>query len=232
LNCNRGGVTIQTPAASLPARRSANRPRWQRLAGWLLVGVAAFYALFALTAAAQTAAVLLGLAEPAQTRAAPPLFVVHAVTGAAALLTASVQLGVLGTPPAARQRGLHRVLGRLYVVSALITSTLGVPVVVAFDVDYLSKAAFLGEAALWLVTTLVAYLHIRAGRVGRHREWMIRSFALTAFFITFSGWDPVLAALPLPPATAFAVAVVLGWLLNLIVAEVWIRRTRKERNGS
>jgi hypothetical protein len=55
---------------------------------------------------------------------------------------------------------------------------------------------------------------------------MIRSFALAAFFVTFSGWDPITAALPLKPATAFALAVLLGWSLNLAAAEVWIRVTR------
>jgi hypothetical protein len=197
------------------------------VAGWLLVGVGAFYALFALTAAAQTAAALLGLTEPQQTRAAAPLFVAHAVTGAVALLAVSVQVGLLATPPLPRQRKLHRALGRLYAVTAVLTSLLSVPVVAAFDVDNLAKAAFFGEAVLWLATTLSGYVQIRAGRVGRHREWMIRSFALAAFFVTFSLWDPALAALPLPPNTAFTLAGILGWLVNLVVAEFWIRRTRQ-----
>jgi hypothetical protein len=67
---------------------------------------------------------------------------------------------------------------------------------------------------------------------GAHREWMIRGFSLAAFFITFSLWDHLLAAMPMSPATAFALAVLVGWSLNLIVAEVWIRRTRTGRNPS
>lgn len=209
--------------------RPSSRPRWLRIAGWLLIGVSAFYALFALALAGQTAAELLGLIEPGQTRAAPPLFVAHAVTGAVALLAASLQLGGLATPPRASQQRLHRVLGISYVVAALVTSTVSVPVVFDFDVSAPTRAAFIMEAVLWFGSTLVAYIHIRGRRVQRHREWMIRSFALTAFFITFSLWDPATAALPLSPDTAFAIAVVLGWLVNLIVAEVWIRRTRRGR---
>lgn len=220
-------MTIQTQAPSASYRY---RPRWLRAAGWLVVGVAGVYALFALTIAVQTAAALLGLTEPTSTRAAAPLFVVHAVTGAVALLAASVQLGLLA-PPTPRQRGWHRAVGRAYVLSAVLTSVLSMPVAVAYDVDNLTRAAFLGEAALWLVTTMLAYIHIRARRVEPHREWMIRSFALAAFFVTFSLWDPFLAALPLPPATAFALAVVLGWLVNLVIAEAWIRRTRGRAHG-
>jgi len=197
-----------------------------RAARWLLVGVGAFYSLFALAIAAQTAAALLGLAEASQTRAAPPLFVAHGVTGSVALLAAAIQLGLLATPPPPRQRRAHRALGRGYVVAAVLTSVLSVPVVAAFDVAPAAKAAFLLEAVLWLATTTTAFAYIRVGHIERHREWMMRSFAFAAFFVTFSVWDPALAALPLPPDTAFAGAVLLGWLVNLVVAEIWIRRTR------
>jgi uncharacterized membrane protein len=193
--------------------------RWLRLTGWLWLGVSGFYALFALGAAAATAAALTGLTEASPMRAAPPLFVAHALTGAVALLAVSVQL-VLVAPPGRR----HRVVGRTYVLAAAATCGLSVPVVVAFDVDALTKACFLAEAGLWLATTLVAYRHIRAGRVARHRAWMVRSFALAAFFVTFSVWDPVTAALPLPPATAYTMAVVLAWAGNLAIAEVCLAR--------
>jgi uncharacterized membrane protein len=208
---------------SIPIRR----PRWRRGAGWLLAGVSGFYALFALAVAGQPAAALAGLTGPQPARAAPPLFVVHAVTGAVALFTASVQLGLLATPPLPNQRRWHRRLGITYVVTAVGTSVLSLPVVAAFDVGPWARAAFLGEAALWLVTTSIAYWHIRARRVARHREWMVRSFALAAFFITFSLWDPVLAAVTSRSETGFAVAVLLGWLVNLVIAEVWLRRSRR-----
>jgi hypothetical protein len=201
------------------------RPRWLRVAGWLWVGVGAFYALFALTAAAAAVAELAGPADQVPTRAAPPFFIAHAVAGGLALLAVSLQMALAAPPPPSRRR-LHRTLGTAYVVTAAVTSLLSLPVVAAFDVSPLAKAAFLGEAALWLLTTVVAFVHIRARRVARHREWMIRSFALAAFFVTFSLWDPVMAALPLSPDTGFAVAVLLGWTLNLAAAQVWIRATR------
>lgn len=203
--------------------RDSNSGGLPRAAGWLLVGVGACYSLFALAIAAQT---LLAPTGSADGRAAPPLFVAHAVTGSVALLAASVQLGLLTTPPPQRQRRLHRALGRTYVVAAILTSALSVPVVTVFDATPPATAAFLLEAVLWLVSTTLAYSYIRMGQVGRHREWMIRSFAFAAFFVTFSVWDPALAALALPPDTAFAAAVLLGWLVNLIAAEVWIRCTR------
>jgi hypothetical protein len=201
-----------------------DRPRWLRVVGWLWVGVGAFYALFALTAAAATVAHLMS-PDQASTRAAPPFFVAHAVAGGLALLTVSLQMALAAPPPPSRRR-LHRSVGTTYVVTAAITSLLSLPVVAAFDVSPLARLAFLAEAALWLFTTVFAYVHVRARRVARHREWMIRSFALAAFFVTFSLWDPVTAALPLSLETGFALAVLLGWSVNLAAAELWIRATR------
>jgi uncharacterized membrane protein len=236
-------MSIPTPAAASAAPRPTGarssatnprpRPRWRRALGWLLVSVSGLFALFALVAAGQTAAALVGLVEPEPPRAAPPLFVVHAVTGAVALFTAAVQLGLLATPPPPRQRRWHRGLGLTYVITAVATSVLSLPVVAAFDVGPWARAAFLGEAVLWLATTIIAYAYIRARRIDRHRDWMLRSFAFAAFFITFGLWDPVLALVarpetgPIRPETGFAVAVLLGWLMNLVVAELWIRRSRR-----
>jgi len=211
-----------------PAR--AVRPRWLRVAGWLWVGVSVFYALFAFAVAAATVAALVASAGPESTRAAPPLFAAHAVTGGLALLAVSVQL-LLAAPPPHTRRHRHRVLGTGYVLAVAATCMLSVPVVAAFRVDALTKASFLGEATLWLLTTAVAYARIRAGRVAQHREWMIRSFALAAFFVAFSLWDPVMAATPLDPATGYRTAVLLAWSLNLLAAEAWIRRTRAAATG-
>jgi len=195
------------------------------VAGWTGVGVSAFFALFAFAAAAVTAAALAGMTQ-APARAMPPLFVLHAVTGGVALFAVSLQMALATPPPPARRR-LHRTVGTTYVAAAAITSVATVPVVAAFPVDAVTRLAFLAEAALWLTTTAAAYAHIRSGRVERHREWMIRSFALAVFFVTFSVWDPALAALPLKPSTAYTLAVVLAWGANLAVAEAWIRGTRR-----
>ena len=55
---------------------------------------------------------------------------------------------------------------------------------------------------------------------------MIQSFALSFFFVTGSFWMPGLVSTNLREAVAYPLGVFLGWFLNLIVAELWIRRTR------
>jgi hypothetical protein len=99
-----------------------------------------------------------------------------------------------------------------------------------FDVSLPAKAAFTGESLLWFTTTTAAFQRIRHRRVLEHREWMIRSFSLAFFFVTFSLWPPLLAATALPPAIGYPLALFLSWSLNLIAAEWWIRRTRSDHN--
>lgn len=169
---------------------------------FLWMAVAVFYALFAFAMAASPSG-----------RAAPVLFVMHAITGGVALLAVSLQLALPKPPSRAR---LHRVLGRVYVVTACATSVASLVVVARFGVPALTKILFVAEALLWLSTTVVAFVQIRRGNVDRHREWMLRSFALAAFFVTFSLWDELLGTTP--------PAVLLSWSINLIVAELWIRK--------
>ena len=57
---------------------------------------------------------------------------------------------------------------------------------------------------------------------------MARSFSLTLFFVTFSLWVPGLHATALPPTISYTLGVFLSWSLNLLAAELWIRRTRLE----
>lgn len=197
-----------------------------RFAGSLWIAVSVLYSLFALAEA--FAAIVALLTERDPERAVPPLFVVHAVTGSVALVVIAVQLR-LAVPPGSARRRLHRGLGLTYVAAAVVTNVLSLGVVAGFRVDVLTKVFFLGEAVLWLVTTLVAYRHIRRGRVAEHRRWMIRSFALAAFFVSFGLWHPLMAAGPLPASTGYALAVLLAWAGNLLAAEIWIRVEGRKR---
>ena len=47
-------------------------------------------------------------------------------------------------------------------------------------------------AVLWLFTTAMAYRRVLQGKIQSHREWMIRSFALTFAAVTlgsgFRSW--------------------------------------------
>ena len=151
--------------------------------------------------------------------------VVHALSGGAALISGPLQFnGRLRR----WRRNAHRVIGRVYVGAILISSVTALLLTTTFDVSLATKIALGTIAVLWPATTVIALLRILDGDVTRHREWMVRSFSLTLFFVTFSIWVPGLEATALPDSISYPLGVFLSWSLNLLVAELWIRRTKVE----
>ena len=88
---------------------------------------------------------------------------------------------------------------------------------------------FIAVAAAWFATTTIGMLRARTRRFAEQHEWMIRSYALALFFVTFSLWGPALAATSVPSAVAYPLAQILSAGVNLGIAELYIRRTRRAR---
>jgi uncharacterized membrane protein len=84
-----------------------------------------------------------------------------------------------------------------------------------------------GFGALFLFAAARALVSIRHRDVARHREWMIRMFAVAIGIVTMRLLDLLLfGVFELTARTAFGVAIWLGWILTAGAAEVWIRTTR------
>jgi uncharacterized membrane protein len=167
---------------------------------WAFFLVCVFYTIYALALGVTEMLHLLGIVDDARSRAAPLLFVVHALSGSVALISGPLQFNRLLRN---KNRNLHRVIGRLYVWAIWLASVGGLWSALFFNVNIAAKLAFGTLAILWFSTTTVAYLHIRQRKIREHREWMIRSFALSFFFVTFSFWTPGLASTSLPQAAAY-----------------------------
>lgn len=196
-----------------------------RLGAWILFSVCAFYGAFAIYMAGLEILFLLGVVGEAVFRATPLVFVVHALSGGAALISGPLQFnGRLR-----RERpSAHRRIGSVYVGAILISSVTALLLTTTFDVSLATKIALGVIALLWPATTVIALLRILERDVTRHQEWMVRSFSLTLFFVTFSIWVPGLEATALPDSISYPLGVFLSWSLNLLVAELWILRTRTE----
>lgn len=199
------------------------RPRGGQIAWGLILLISAFHALYAFYMGGAELLSIFGLVTDAKMRAVPIVFVVHAITGGIALLVGPIQFN---RQLLRKRRDLHRLLGKLYVVSIWLTSIGAFWSALFFDVTVVSKIGFFLLAILWFSTTTIAYNRIRHRQVKAHREWMFRSFALSFFFVTFNIWVPGLAGTSLPAEISYPLAVFLSWGLNLLVAEIWIRRTQ------
>ncbi|NOT75923.1 MAG: DUF2306 domain-containing protein [Cyclobacteriaceae bacterium] len=129
-----------------------------------------------------------------------------------------------------RSPGLHRTLGKIYVFGILFFSAPGGFVMSLFiNRGSLVLLSFFVQCTLWFWFTYLAYHKIRKRDITSHREWMIRSFALTLAAITLrvyvfaSSWS-----FDLSQPAAYATIAWLSWLPNLILAELYIRKVRVE----
>jgi uncharacterized membrane protein len=138
--------------------------------------------------------------------------------------------------PAIRTRFLrfHRVSGRIYIVASLVaalTALAYVPLLPVFG-TFTAKAGTTVGAVLFLISIFQAYATIRRREIRKHREWMIRSYALGLGIATFRLFLPILMSPPLrlPFPEAWDTVVWLGFTINIAVAETWINVTRNSQS--
>jgi hypothetical protein len=83
----------------------------------------------------------------------------------------------------------------------------------------------------FLVSAGLAWRAIRRRETERHREWVIRAcaaaLAISTIRLLGAPMDLWLAPMGVPPRTTFVIVLASGWLLTIIVAEWWIRQTRR-----
>lgn len=141
-------------------------------------------------------------------------------------------IGPLQFVAAIRNRFLrfHRACGYVYLAASLVgvTSALlflpWLPVFGGFTV----KAAVTMGALLFLLSIVMGYVRIRQRQIQKHREWMIRGFAIGLGISTFRVLIPILMSplFKLSFPEAWDTVAWLGFAINLLVAEVWINITR------
>ncbi|OKI04769.1 hypothetical protein A6A06_08545 [Streptomyces sp. CB02923] len=156
---------------------STRSPRRLWWAGWATLALSA-----AAIAAYSVPAYLTG--DPAQSRLPlNPDVALHYLSIAVHALPAGLVLllGPLQFVPALRNRyrALHRVIGRVYMVSVVFASVAAV-LATTFSVNgFSAQVAFYLLTAAWLYSLTQAYRTIRRGQVRLHRVWMIRNYALS-----------------------------------------------------
>jgi uncharacterized membrane protein len=105
------------------------------------------------------------------------LLIPHTLAGIFALL-----IGPINFSSRIRQRylKLHRVLGRIYVVSVFVGSFTGI----ALAAGRPGLPGTTMQAAAWMVCTTAAFITARNRQIVQHRQWMARSYAVTFTFVS------------------------------------------------
>ena len=105
------------------------------------------------------------------------LLIPHTLSGVIALLAGPIQFS---SRLRQRQLKFHRVLGRIYVVSVFIGAFTGIAL--AAGRPGLPGTSMQGTA--WIVCTTAALITARNRQIVQHRQWMIRSYAVTFTFVS------------------------------------------------
>lgn len=150
------------------------------------------------------------------------LFYQHISFGAISLLTGWTQFS-----SKLRRRNInwHRILGKTYVIAALLSGIAGLYLSFYATGGWISSLGFGALATLWLITTIAAFNTIRQGKVDAHQNWMIRSYALCWAAVTLRLWSPLLSGgFGMDGLSAYLLVAWLCWVPNLIVAEWFIGR--------
>ena len=154
---------------------SSGRSRF-KTALWIFLGLTALFVFI-------TSVVLLVTDYPMyhayrlQVIADRNLLIPHTLSGVIALLAGPIQFS-----SRLRQRHLklHRVMGRIYVVSVFVGAFTGI----ALAAGRPGLPGTSMQAAAWMVCTTAALITARNRQIVQHRQWMIRSYAVTFTFVS------------------------------------------------
>jgi len=155
------------------------------------------------------------------------LLIPHTLAGIFALL-----IGPINFSSRIRQRylKLHRVLGRIYVISVFVGAATGV----ALANGRPGFPGTCGQAAAWIVCTTAAFITARHRHIIQHRQWMMRSYAVTFTFVSsrvLNLWPRYWSHLG---DTLSAVGVIAFTLASLLIVDLglnWHELTTSVRRG-
>ena len=152
---------------------------------------------------------------------ANPFLALHVAAGVTALLVAPLQfVAKIRT----RWPAFHRATGRLYLVACAIGAPTGFVLAVGTTAGPVAGVGFAIPAVLWPLFTWFGWRAAVERRFAAHRDWMLRSYAITATAITLRLMLPASALLGLDFFVAYPVIAWLAWSTNLMLFEFVIRR--------
>ena len=151
------------------------------------------------------------------------LLVPHTLAGVLALF-----IGPINFFSRIRQRHpqLHRVLGRIYVISVFVGSFTGI----ALAAGRPGLPGTSMQAGAWMVCTTAAFITARNRQIAPHRQWMARSYAVTFTFVSsrvLNLWPPYWSHLGDVLSAVGVIAFTLASLLIVDLALNWRELTTR-----
>ncbi len=153
-------------------------------------------------------------------------FYTHVFTIIFALLAGFTQFS---TTILAKHKRLHRIMGKIYVYDIFLNFPVAFVMGIYANGLLPTKMAFILLDCLWFWFTYKAVVEIRSGYVSAHKEFMIRSYALTLSAVSLRFWKIViLSFVQVDPLPLYMINAWLGFVPNLLFAE-WLIRSRRRK---
>ncbi len=121
---------------------------------------------------------------------------------------------------------LHRLIGKIYVISVLISGICSLFIAMYATGGIISILGFFLLGLIWLITTVLSFKAIKAGKIELHENFMIYSYASCFAAVTLRIWLPLLVIAIGDFIYAYRIVAWLCWVPNIIVAYFLIRNKR------
>ncbi len=152
-------------------------------------------------------------------------FQVHVITSSLVLIAGFTQFFRIFRT---RFPKIHRCSGWLYIITVLLLA-LPSGFILAWSASggFPTQLSFILLSVLWGISTLMALRYALQKKWLKHRDWMIRSIALTLSALSLRSWKLILYDLQpyfewLTPKHIYQLESWLGWVVNLLIAEIII----------
>lgn len=157
------------------------------------------------------------------------LTMVHIVPGALFVVLAPLQFV---RSLRAKRPSLHRWCGRVCVAAGAVIGVTALVMSPQMAIGGVTEStATMTFGAIFLLALARGFAAIRQGQAAVHREWMIRAFAVgmaVAFVRPIVGVFFATSRIThLTPRDFFGIAFWLGFCIQALAAEIWIRRGRR-----
>lgn len=156
-------------------------------------------------------------------------FYLHIIFGGISLLIGWIQFS---KKMRIKYMNLHRWIGKIYIVSVLISGIPGFYIALSASGGLSPKLGFSIGAVLWVVFTYLGYSTIRKGNIEAHKKFMMYSYAGTFGAVTLRIWLPLLIVTLGSFQKAYPIVAWLSWVPNIIVVYFILKKQKGQKKTS
>ncbi|MCP9767222.1 DUF2306 domain-containing protein [Lacihabitans sp. LS3-19] len=118
----------------------------------------------------------------------------------------------------------HRIIGRIYVLTFLITAITSVVVSYHAYGGIVSQFGFIFIGLIAIFTTLMGFAAIVNGNLKSHQVWMRYSYASCLASVTLRIWSPILGLIMEDELLIYQIVAWLSWVPNLLFVRFYLNR--------